>query len=146
LVAETYRYSGGRTLVPPLKPLGSLRDFTCLTSLNISVLFLLGVPLRILVRIGDWTNKNRPSVPIVEIPPPSLQRLELSNIFGVGEDTLALHDLARDIHQLPRLKTVHLDWAWGSFDDLISEFARHSVQVIAPAIVAHGFRHCLPWE
>jgi hypothetical protein len=124
LVAETYRYSGGRPLVPPSKPLCSLRDFTCLTLLNISVLFLLGVPLRILVRIGDWTafwNKNRPFVPIVEIPPPSLQRLELSNIFGVGEDALALHDLARDIHQLPRLKTVHLDWAWGSFDDLINE-------------------------
>jgi hypothetical protein len=117
-----------------LTPLGSFREFTCLTALNISLLFLLGVPSGIYVGKGNWTtfwNKNRPSVPIVELLPPSLQRLELSDIFGIGEDALVLHDLARDVHHLTRLKAVHLDWAWESFDNLASKFARHGVQVTA---------------
>jgi hypothetical protein len=115
----------------PFAHLGSLRDFTSLEVLKISIFFLLGAPYGTaqldLYIISEWWDKRRLPVRLSELLPPSLLHLEITNDFQVGENALVLNELADDFYQLPLLKTVHLDRSSGKFENLIAKFAVHDV-------------------
>lgn len=112
------------------KPLGTFSDFLYLKRLRVPDIVMMGKPESLDVNGPhyDWTD-FRPMSSLIQLLPPNLECLFLTSEFvGFSDSTEFLWEFARNLNQLPRLRSFGLVGGRnGSFARLSEELAKRSI-------------------